>query len=180
MPVEVEIRGPLTETKYRSLLKLLKKKGELIKEADQLAIFFKTPQHNLSLKKDHDLEKLVLKFGDWGVGSRKEIEVFLQKGHFESALNLLKALGFTKGHHVPAFRQDFLYGGVQISLKTKAVIGPHFEMEEVAYDPRDELKIKRKLLKISRDLKLKVWTDRQYKTHTNEMWEKHHPGPEDL
>lgn len=180
MPVEVEIRGPLTERKYKSLLQILRKKGKLIKEANQLAIFFRTPKHSLSLKKDHDLEKLVLKFGDWGVGSRKEIEVFLQKGHFENCLNLLKALGFTKGHHVPSFRQDFLYGGVQISLKTKAVIGPHFEMEEVADDPKSELKIKRKLLKISKGLKLQVWTDKEYKTHTHKIWEKYHPGPEDL
>jgi predicted adenylyl cyclase CyaB len=180
MPVEVEIRGPLTERKYESLFKLLKKKGKLTKEADQLAIFFRTPQHNLSLKKDHDLEKLVLKFGDWGVGSRREIEVFLQKGHFENALSLLKALGYTKGHHVPAFRQDFLYQGVQISLKTKAVIGPHFEMETTVENHKMESKIKKSLLKIAKSLKLKVWTDKQYKTHTHKMWEAYHPGPEDL
>ncbi|MCL5003998.1 MAG: CYTH domain-containing protein [Patescibacteria group bacterium] len=180
MNTEVEIRGPLTETKYKSLLNLLKKKGKLVKESDQLAIFFKTPAHNLSLKGDHSREKLVLKFGGWQKGARREIEVFLEKGQFGNALELLKSLGYTKGHKAPAFRQDFLYRDVQISLKTKAVIGPHFEMETASGNEKSHKKEQAKLRKIAKSLGLKVWTERQYRIHTTKMWEAFHPGPEDL
>ena len=180
MAVEVEIRGPLTQTKYKSLFKFLSSKGKLIKEADQLAIFFDVKKDQFSLKKDHEQEKLVLKLGDWKKGSREEIEVLLQKGHFDNALKLLKGLGFTRGHRVPAYRQDFLYKGVQISLKTKAIIGTHFEMETSIENPGDELATKKKLIRIAEELKMRVWTDKEYGTHTHKMWQKHHPGPEDL
>ncbi|MBI2133942.1 hypothetical protein HYU11_04640, partial [Candidatus Woesearchaeota archaeon] len=88
----------------------------------------------MSLKKDHDQEKIVLKYGDWQKGNRKEIEVLLQKEQFQKALSLLKGLGFKRGYKVPAYGQDFRYQGVQISLKTKAVIDNHFERETTVND----------------------------------------------
>ncbi len=180
MTTEVEIRGPLTDGEYKNLLAFLKKKGKLLKEADQLAIFFHVKKDNLSLKKDHSLEKLVLKIGDWHHGNRKEIEVILAKGQFGNALALLKGLGYTLGHKVPAFRQDFSYKGVEISLKTKAVIGPHFEMERTVTNLRQIPKVKKRLLLVAKELKLKVWTEKAYRDHTHRMWEAHHPGPQRL
>lgn len=180
MTTEVEIRGPLTESEYARLLSFLKKKGKLLKEADQLAIFFHGLKDNLSLKKDHSLEKLVLKKGGWHHGNRQEIEVILEKGQFDNALKLLKALGYTLGHKVPAFRQDFSYKGVQISLKTKAVIGPHYEMETIVSRRKQIAHVKKRLLLIAKELELKVWTERAYREHTRRMWDAYHPGPQRL
>lgn len=180
MAIEVEIRGPLTQRKYQGLFKFLEENGKLIKEAEQTAIFFRTEKHNLSLKKDHDKEKLVLKFGDWGRGSRKEIEVFLQNGQFDNALELLKGLGYNKDHCAPSFRQDYSYKGTQISLKTKAVIGPHYEMETTVERKNQEKTVRKKLLEVAGELGLRIWTDNQYKIHTHQMWQRRHPGPEDL
>lgn len=180
MKTEVEIRGPLTSYQYHDLLKLLKKEGHLLKESNQLAIFFKVKKNNFSLKQDHELEKMVLKFGGWQKGSRKEIEVILQKGQFKNALELLKGLGYNQGHKVPAFRRDFIYKGVWVSLKTKAVIGPHYEMETTV-GSRSKIKLaKEKLLKISQELNLKVWSEAEYRNHTHRRWQAHHPGPQKL
>lgn len=178
--IEVEIRGPLTEKEYRRLLGILKKKGKLLKEGEQTVIFFHMKRNALNLKKDHRQEKVVLKFGEWQEGSRKEVEVILGKGQFANALELFKGLGLTKGYRLPAFRQDFLYKGVQVSLKTKAVIGTHYEMETLAKGGGEEKKIKESLLEIARELGLKAWSDEEYRRIAHEKWEAHHPGPEDL
>ncbi|MEK7611665.1 MAG: CYTH domain-containing protein [Patescibacteria group bacterium] len=180
MTTEVEIRGPLTENEYTNLLAFLKMKGKLLKEADQLAIFFHVKKDNLSLKKDHALEKLVLKIGGWHRGNRKEVEVILAKNQFDNALALLKGLGYTLGHKVTAFRQDFSYKGVQISLKTKAVIGPHYEMETIV-SRRDQIAhVKKGLLLVAKELRLQVWTEKAYREHTRRMWDAYHPGPQRL
>lgn len=182
MNTEVEIRGPLTPAQYKTLLAHLKKKGRLLKEADQLAIFFYDPakKDTLSLKKDHAQEKIVLKMGDWHRGSRNEIEVILEKGQFENALALLKGLNHRLGYKVPAFRQDFSYQGIQVSLKTKAVIGPHYEMETTVTHRHQVNHVKKRLLLIAKELNLPVWTEKDYRDHTHRMWEAYHPGPQNL
>ena len=180
MRTEVEIRGPLTEREYQRLLKFLKKNGQLLKEGEQMVVFFEMRRHVMNLKKDHKREKIVLKLGEWQKGNREEIEVVLRKGQFGNALKLFKGLGYKKGYRIPAFRQDFLYQGIQISLKTKAVIGTHYEMETLSVGQKGVGEKKRNLLAVARSLKLKVWSEAEYRRIAHERWEAHHPGPEDL
>ena len=180
MSTEVEIRGPLQPGEYHRTLSVLKRDGKFLKKAWQKAIFFKVKKDNFSLKKDHEQEKFVLKYGDWKKGSRREVEVFLQKGNFEKALEVFKWLGLTKGHIAPALRQDFLYHGVQVSLKTRSVIGPHFEIETTVSSAHKAGKMEKKLLKVAQGLGLKVWTEDEYHQHTRARWEAPHPGPQDL
>lgn len=180
MRTEVEIRGPLTEREYQRLLRFLRKKAQLLKEGEQTVIFFEMRRHAMNLKKDHKAERIVLKLGEWQKGNREEIEVSLRKGQFDNALKLLKGLGFTRGYRIPAFRQDFLYQGVQVSLKTKAVIGTHYEMETLAVSQLEAEEKKRHLLAVARSLKIKVWSEAEYRRIAHERWEAHHPGAEDL
>lgn len=180
MRTEVEIRGPLTEKEYQRLQKFLERKGKLIKAGDQMVIFFHMAEHAMNLKKDHKLEKIVLKIGQWQKGNREEIEVLLRKGQFGNALKLLKGLGYNKGYRIPAFRQDFLYRGIQISLKTKAVIGTHYEMETLAAGQREATGKKKSLLAVAKSLRLKVWSEAEYRRIAHERWEAHHRGAEDL
>jgi len=75
---------------------------------------------------------------------------------------------------------SLIYKGVQISLKTKAVIGPHFELEVTVDDQKPLEEEKKKLVKIAQGLKLKVWTEEEYRRHTNKMWNAYNPGPQIL
>ncbi len=180
MSTEVEIRGPLPKGEYKRIFSLLTKRGKLTKTSWQKVIFFHVRKDNLSLKKDHDQEKIVLKYGDWQKGNRKEVEVHLQKGQFEKALTVFKWLGLNKGRVAPALRQDFSYRGIQISLKTRCVIGPHYEMETNVSSLRQISITQKKLVRLAQSLGLKVWTELEYRQHTHARWEAHHPGPQDL
>lgn len=179
--IEVEIRGPLTERQYQKLRSFLRKRGKLLAARDQQVIFFHYHKHNLSLKKDHEKEKIVIKLGkDWQKESRQETEVHLEKGQFANALTLLKHLGFTKGYCAPAWREDYLYRRTQISLKTKCVIGPHYEMEKTVTSSAAASALKKRLMALAKELELKVWSEKEYRRHTHQMWQAHHPGPEIL
>lgn len=89
-------------------------------------------------------------------------------------------MGYTQGYIALAWREDFQYQGIQISLKTRCIIGPHWEMESTVTNKHQTTQLKQELLKLAKQLGLKVWTEQEYRQHTHAKWQAHHPGPQDL
>ncbi len=171
MKMEVEVRGPLTNKEYNTLCDFLSTNGSEIYTNSEVVLFLQENK-KLGIKKDifrlkKKGKKEILQFKNrFG----EEIEIELEKGGIEKMLKLLNVLGFEKVSIAPAFRRDFLYKGVKFSLKSKCIIGPHYEAEIIVSD-KDRIQIaKEKLMKTINELKLKAWNENEYLEHKARAW----------
>lgn len=137
---EEKYRGHLIKKQLEQLQKYLNKKGKLIRSNTELVVYFDTsifPQigdfvtgfSRVSLKSTPHRAVLRIKDGNPSDSTRKEIVVAIKKKDCQSLLYILNQLGLKYGYYRPAYRQDFLLQKIIISIKTKCVMGDHFEIE---------------------------------------------------
>jgi len=176
--IEVELRGPLTDRKLKTLSAQLKREDKFLGRKKQTVIFFQKnkllnlPKDYLRLQIDENGEKVCLKIKSQ-IGANQEVEFFLKIGQYKKAIMFFKSVGFTNYSVSPAQREDFLYHGAMISLKWRCVIGPHFEIEKIVSQKNNIKKARESLLLLIRKLGLKVWTDKAYSKYKSYCWDKY-------
>jgi hypothetical protein len=137
---EIKYRGPLTKIQLKKLTEYLLKKGELIESDYEKVVFFDTsifPQigdftmgfSRLSLKENSQKAVLRIKEGNPSEPERNEIAVSINKKHCANVTYILNRLGLKKGFYRPAHTQKFLFKNITVSIKTKCIMGDHFEIE---------------------------------------------------
>lgn len=137
---EIKLRGNLTQKQLVQITKYLKEKGKLIKSGNEQVVFFDTsifPQigdfatgfSRVSLKLDQNGALFRIKEGNPSNPKRNEIVVAIKKKHCPNLTYILNHLGLKYGYYRPAYRQDFKLKKIIISIKTKCVMGNHFEIE---------------------------------------------------
>lgn len=138
--IEEKYRGHLTKKQLEQLLKFLKKKGKLIKADVEKVVYFDTSIFSqigdfvtgfsrVSLKSTSHRVVFRIKDGNPSDAKRKEIAIGIKKKDAANLLYILNQLGLKYGYYRPAYRQDFLIQNIIISIKTKCVMGDHFEIE---------------------------------------------------
>jgi hypothetical protein len=137
---EEKYRGHLTKAQLPKLLTYLKKKAKLISSNFEQVVYFDTsifPQigdfvtgfSRVSLKSSPAKTVFRIKHGNPSDAKRDEIVITIKKKECPNLLYILNQLGLKYGYYRPAFRQDFLFENCIISIKTKCVMGDHFEIE---------------------------------------------------
>jgi len=167
---EIEYRGPLTENQVDQLVTYLAEEGTLIKEEFERVVFFETANFpaigdfqtgtsRLSLKSDNKGTYFRIKEGNPSDLSRKEFDIKIEENDISNLIYILNRLGLTDGFYRPTFRRDYKIGNLIISVKTKCVMGNHFEFELNDPDISSEDLIKKLILKFG----LSIWSKNQYK-----------------
>lgn len=175
---EIKYRGPIAENQLKELTQYLIKKGELIEAAYEKVVFFDTsifPQigdfitgfSRVSLKEYKQRAVLRIKDGNPSDPERNEIAVEIKKKHSANLVYILNCLGLKFGYYRPVYRQKFLFGNVIISIKTKCVMGSHFEIELSKGTSINDPSITKLLTKFS----LVFWSKKKYQLRINAKME---------
>lgn len=175
--IEVEVRGPLTETQYKSLMKKFEKEGEFIEDKNRTAICYPDPQTG-SLVEDCNIDirvrntngtpELIVKQGKWGAvdESRREFSLIGKEGQFNEMIEMLALMGFDKGVAVVRRGKVFKYQGVEFSLVE--VPGHSFFFEaEIMTGEGEKKKALKEIVDLCRTLGLELFSEQGFYDYIN-------------
>jgi adenylate cyclase class IV len=101
--IEVELRGPLSESEYQNLLTLLSEKGTVQKKQNRFLLDYSTFLEGIGERKldvrirvTNGKVEIIVKKGKFGGTSREEVSIFPEGDSFESSLRLMNLLGYSK------------------------------------------------------------------------------------
>lgn len=101
--IEVELRGPLNEGAYQSLMSVLKTKGTLIKKQNRFLLDYSTFLEGIGertldvrVRTTNGKVEIIVKKGKFGGTSREEVSLFPEGESFENTLKLMSLLGYNK------------------------------------------------------------------------------------
>jgi len=176
---EIKYRGPLTEKQVKDLTDYLTQKGTLIESGYEQVVFFDTsifPQigdfvsgfSRLSIKTDKNGAFLRIKKGNPSDPKRNNIKVPIKKKDCTNLVYILNCLGLKYGYYRPVYRRKFQLQNVVISIKTKCVMGDHFEIELPNVDKLNAPRVKNLLNKFA----LSFWSKNKYQQRINQKMKK--------
>ncbi|MEO6730310.1 MAG: hypothetical protein ABIN01_03780 [Ferruginibacter sp.] len=172
--IEVKYRGPLSENQLLQLRRYLKKRGKLVNANNEKVVYFETsifPQigdfmtgfSRLSLKSTPSGSVFRIKQGNPSDSERKEKAVRIRKKDCPNLLYILDQLGLKYGYFRPAYREDFLLSKFTVSIKTKCVMGNHFEV-----DLKQGISVDDPIVQgVLKACKLNFWTMEKYQKKIN-------------
>lgn len=172
--IEIKYRGPLNKNQLEILSKYLSKKGKLIESTYEKVVFYDTsifPQigdfitgfSRVSLKANRHGAVLRIKDGNPSAPLRNEIVVFIKKKQCANLVYILHCLGLKYGYYRPVYREKYLLENIVVSIKTKCIMGDHFEIELKEGTSINDLKIINLLKKFS----LFIWSKNKYQQRIN-------------
>lgn len=176
---EIKYRGRLTKEQLEQVLKFLTKKGKLMRANFEKVVYFDTsifPQigdfitgfSRISVKSTAVRTVLRIKHGNPSDSQRSEIAVAIRKQDCANLIFILNQLGLKYGYYRPAYRQDFSIQKFIISIKTKCVMGSHFEIElKKGASLKDPV-----ILFLLSTYNLKFWSREQYQERIHEKMKK--------
>ena len=137
---EIKYRGPLTKIQKKHLSEYLKNKGQLVESVLEKVVFFDTSIFpaigdfatgfsRLSLRIIRSKATLRIKKGNPSDHKRNEVALSIKKNQVPKLVYILNSLGLKNGFYRPAFRRSFFIDNFIVSIKTKCVMGDHFEIE---------------------------------------------------
>lgn len=177
--IEVEKRGLLTARQKNTLLKFLNRNGEHIRSRNVLTIFieFDSPflgsvadtKASISIALIKDLHsnkvtaKLKGKLGKMESGARKEIEIPFQVEYTQQMFSFLEIFEIQTG--CPRFyhREDYLYDGMEISIKDEGFAPDHFEIELKVVEHEQIVDAEEKIGEFLEKRDLKALSEQGYK-----------------
>jgi hypothetical protein len=171
---EIKYRGPLTKKQVEDLSRYIIQKGTLIESTYEKVVFFDTsifPQigdfvtgfSRVSVKEDKHGAVLRIKDGNPSDPKRNEISVAIKKRHCANLVYILNCLGLKYGYYRPAYREKFLLGNIAILIKTKCVMGDHFEIEL----PEETSVNDPMVINLLKKFSLVFWSKRKYQERIN-------------
>ena len=175
-PIEVEIRGLLTEAEYRGLTRHLKDSSVNISVNDRETVFFIIPGKTLKVSNylHKNKAKIALKVGDIVKDkSQIEYELFFTPDQYETAISLFKNLGFTEIQYTSQKRTDYDYDFCTISVKWSEDWGYHYEIDTVITDESEVYSTRQYLLDVANRLGLKVMDENEFGRRCAEIDRKH-------
>ncbi|MFP4634190.1 MAG: CYTH domain-containing protein [Candidatus Aenigmatarchaeota archaeon] len=183
MSIEVEMRGPLSEERFKELRSFLKNNGEFLGKKNRLSLIYfegdEIPEDveeimnkkiDLKLRITNGEAEIVLKHGEWrSSDEREEYIVQFDSRDFEDAIRILKALGW---HMCIVNRKNtykFKYGGIDFSLTHLPTFGYQFEAEILTEDGDRAEQKKEEILETLDKLDLEVYSEEEFKQLCNRL-----------
>jgi len=164
--IEVEIRGPLTKGDYFRLEKFLKKNGRFVQKKDRVLIDYSSEslesrENDIRLRVTNKIPEIVIKTGKLGGSDeRQELSVLTKKDTFDNLVKIFAALGLKRG--ILCVRKGNIYKYKDIEFSVVEVPGHsfYFEVEKLIRSDEDKEAAKLDLLKMCKQLKLKIFSDK--------------------
>jgi adenylate cyclase class IV len=183
--IEIEKRGPLNPTQYKTLQQFLKDKGEQVLRCNQVGIFttYKNGevknQINISITQDLDINttkaRLKAKLGDLKDSARKEISIPFDIKDIDSIYDMLRMFGVTNGCPRYYYREDYRYKNFNISIKSKGLLEDHYEIEVELDDNGDKDAATKEILEFLSSQNLSYWEEDEYKVTIKRIFEENPP-----
>lgn len=132
---------------------------------------FDHPDGNIDLRvrsTNQNIE-MTLKIGRLSASQRKEIGFKLGKIKLEDALLFLYHLGFRKGAKSTVISDIYRYSGAEFCVAEIPGHSYYFEIEGIAKSENEIQKVKGKLLRLARNLGLRIFTKREFMRYVNEV-----------
>jgi predicted adenylyl cyclase CyaB len=162
--IEIEFRSRFGKKKYLALRKFLSSNAKDLGEDDKDVYFFILPDKLLKIVDNvsRKTAKLVLKLNKIGKGSDfEEIEIPINPRHVKSAVKMFSCLGYREIQRSFQKRHNYLYKGVELSLKYSKVWGYHLELEMVVRDAKRVPKAESAVMSVAKKLGVRIMTDRE-------------------
>jgi|WetSurSiteA1Bulk_404760.scaffolds.fasta_scaffold21394_2 adenylate cyclase class IV len=163
--IEVEVRGLLTKAKYSEIITFLKSNAEH-KELDNKTSYFFVIEGGI-LKINDEVSKnkaeISYKFGDESKNILEEFEIPIARSAVEKTIKIFQHLGLVDINVVQQKRVNFLYKGVEFSIKDTPDFGPHFEAETMATNQEDAANKRKTLVKLCKLLDLQILSEQEIK-----------------
>lgn len=154
--IEVELRGLLTEEKYILLSEYLKLNSDKFNEDNKTAYFLKYNSGILKVvdEKSKDNYKISFKTGnEFSSNGLHEIDIVLpDKKSFKTSIEVLDLLGYPLEATVEQERINYVFKGVEISLKFTESWSYHFEVEKIVSDRTEVYQAKKQLEAVCQEL----------------------------
>jgi len=122
--IEVELRGPLSEKVYSTILSLLKSKGKLLKKQNRFLLDYSTFLEGIGERKldvrvrvTNGKVEIVIKKGKFGGTAREESSMYPEGGNLADTLKFMSLLGYTKAVACDRGIERYLINGVEFAIQ---------------------------------------------------------------
>ncbi len=181
-PFEVETRGPLTKEHFSKISQYFKENAIFIEKKTRFSLlYFRNgfPKDVKKLKKDpldlrlritNSKASLVAKYGHWaGSDARKEFEIPISLSDFLTAVEFLKALGWTKALAYSTDTWVYQYQGIEFALVHIRDFGFVYEAEIMAGNKKEVKKAQIKIKKVCKLLGLEPYKKGEFEKQCNQL-----------
>lgn len=179
--IEVEVRGMIKES-FDEFVSRFRKIAEFKGEKQRISfVYFKHDMNvnareildypiDLRLRVTNKKAEIIIKYGKWGGSdSREEYSVPIKLEDFESAVSLLKCLGWHKGLVAKTHTFVFEYKGIEFALVKYHDKEHYFEGEKMVRDKKDIEKEKNKIISVCKELGLSLFGENDFIDYINHL-----------
>lgn len=164
--IEIEYRARFPKNKYDSLLRVLNANAQFLGNDDKDVYFFALPNKLLKIVNNISKNKVevVLKLNRIGKGSHfEEIDIPIEKENLKKWIVLFKQFNTLKMIRSFQKRKNFLYKGVEISLKYSKNWGYHAELEIVINNIKKKKQTTQRIKDVAKELNIKLMSEKELK-----------------
>lgn len=178
--IEIEMRAMFDKTKHDEIKVFLDKNAEDLGEDNKDVWFFLLPDKFAKVTKNisKGTAKMTLKLNRPGRGSSdfEEIEYPISPDDFDKAVKLFSNLTFDERQNSYQERHNYLYKGVELSLKFTETWGYHLELEVLINDPDKQKEAESKIHKVAEELGVHVLSEEELDKITKRIDEEYRQG----
>lgn len=178
--IEIELRAMFDEEKFNSLKIFLDENAEYLGQDDKDVWFFLMPDKFAKVTKNisKDTAKMTLKLNRPGRGSSdfEEIEYPINPNDFDKAVKLFSNLSFDERQNSYQERHNYLYKGVELSLKFTETWGHHLELEVLINDSDEQKEAESKIHRVAENLGVHVLSEEELDKITKRIDEEYKQG----
>jgi predicted adenylyl cyclase CyaB len=138
---EIEIRGFVSDNKYRQLLAFLRKNCKFVSKDDQVTYYF-DKKGNIRIQKNDFFAKLWIKSGKLHTSIHRELEVKFDKNDFGKLEEAMLMMGFAPKIKWFRLRYTFRWGGMNVMLDKTKGYGNIIELEMICSSRKKEVSLK--------------------------------------
>lgn len=161
---EVELRGPLTPTTKKKLLKFLDSHGKKVKEYKRTQwIFGLSHQKKIDfrIKQTNGECEFSLKAGKLSDTNRHEISIPFVKDRLQQALDLAKYLGRNEGLIAKRNASIYSYKGIEWAVVDVPGHSSYFEAEKLVKNKDAAGKAEKEIRRVAEELGLNIFADKE-------------------
>jgi len=169
--IEVEMRGPLSESQLLSLSRILPLKGKFVERKERVLIDYSTLMQkeaiedrkvDIRLRNTNNVSEIIIKTGSWGASDiRREYSV-KSDSSFDTLVQVYLLLGYTKGVLCVRNIDVYKYSGIEIAIVEVPGHSYFFEAEIELTEEEGVEVAQDKLREVLKSLDLKVYSDSGY------------------
>ncbi len=176
MHYEVEKRALLkSDVDFNRIKRFLYKQGKFLGKKNLKTLLFRKPTY-LRFRSFCDVQKqraeVTFKSGDYGMLSRKEINLDINPKQITDFIELLKAVGYKKGVFIKTERHYYKFRGLLVELNKIDYLGKIVEVEGLTNDKRKVGGLRKKIDDILEILQVQELSGEDYQGMMDDMFKK--------